>query len=466
MVIEALVRPDPAPATTPPRPGRARPDRLGAATLGIAFIVLMVAALGVSLAAFDGDFSSYATITVALPASANAVAVGNPVDYRDVQVGTVSDVSAGSTGGTVRVVLHMDPAQLAAIPADVHAAAVPLSIFGTQYIDLQVPAGVATGATHLVAGQFIPSSSSSGSSSLQTTVANIDDILTALHPADLAAAFDALATALNGQGHDLGLTLARTATYLGQLLPHLPTVEADLGSFGTVGTQLTAIVPDLLQSTAQVTTTAGTLTAGQTQLSQLLAGGPPLAGAANTLLNDIAAPYQQVADDVLPLLQDVAANPHELTDVLSGFTTAAAAFTAAASHGPYLSATGSVTIHNSEAMVLAGLTTGPVAESYFEQAMGPENFNPAPYTTAHCPRYGPWTSPACGGGSTAASRSAGSGVVGGHAPPIGDTAVTDAAVGQVAAGLDGTRPSSPGAATLLLAPLMTSLAAATSAGAP
>lgn len=464
MVTAAPPRPGPAPSAAADRPARARPSRLGAAALGAAFLILLFATLGVALAAFDGDFSSYATVTVALPASANAVAVGNPVDYRDVQVGTVSDVTAGSTAGAVRVVLHMDPSQLAVIPADVHAAAVPLSIFGTQYIDLEVPAGVTASATHLAAGQFIPASSSSGSSSLQTTVANIDDILTALHPADLASAFDALATALNGQGKDLGVTLARSAAYLGQLLPQLPTAEADLGTFGTVGTQLAAIAPALLQTTTQVTTTANTLNSEQTEVSDLLTGGTPLAQAADTLLSDIATPYQEIATDILPLLQDVSANPKELSETLSGFSTAAAAFTAAASHGPYLSASGTLAIQNSDAMVEAGLTSGPVAAAFFEQAVGPQNFNPTPYTAADCPTYGTWTGADCGGGS-ASARASGTGSGGASMTAkqatVGDTAVTDAAVDEVAAGLAGATPKSPTAATLMLAPLMAALATGT-----
>lgn len=456
-MTDTLTRPHPAvppAAGGPQRPHRARPSRFGAAALGVAFILVLVGAAATALASFEGKFGSYATVTVALPQSANAVSVGNPVDYRDIQVGTVTDVTASTSGGAVRVVLHLDPADLDAIPADVHAAAIPLSIFGTQYIELQAPAEAST-VGHLVAGQFIPASASSGSSSLQTTVANIDDILTSLHPADLSAAFDALATALNGEGHNLGVTMAQAAAYLGQLLPQLPTAEADLGLFGSAGTQLTGIVPSLLQATGQFTTTAQTITADQQTISSLLNGGPALATAANTLLTDIATPYQQIAADITPLLQDVSANPQELSQVLSGFTAAAAEFAQAASHGPYLQFSGSINIYDDQALVYAGLG-GPGAGAAFEQAVGPQNFNPPSYTSAQCPTYGSWTGPNCGASSSA--RSSGGTTAASAPTTTADTPATDAAVEQVATGLEGGHaPPSEATAVVLLAPLLASL---------
>jgi phospholipid/cholesterol/gamma-HCH transport system substrate-binding protein len=415
----------PPPGTGLGRPTRARPSRAAAAAIGIGFIVLLIAAAVAAIETFSGAFSSYDVVTVALPASANAVAVGNPVDYRDIQVGTIADVTSSSTGGAVRVVLHMDPSLLRAIPADIHAAAVPLSIFGTQFIDLQAPAAALAGSAHLRPGQFIPSSSSSGSSSLQTTVANVDDILSALHPADLAGAFDALATALSGQGPSLGRTIASSATYLSQLLPALPQVEADLGLLGQAGNGLGSVVPDLLQATSHLTTTATTITADQAPLQALLTNGQSLATTANGLIAAIATPYTQIAQDLTPLLQDFSQNPNELSQVLAGFTSAAVGFTQAASHGPFLQFAGNLAIQNDTALVLAGLG-GPTAGQEFEQAVGPENFNPAPYTAAQCPRYGPWAGNSCAGGAqarmlsqtpaaTAGVRQMADAVAGGHA---------------------------------------------------
>jgi len=433
----------------PGRPHRARPGRTGAAVLGACFVILLVVGLVAALAAFTGTFSSYAVVTASLPAAANAVAVGNPVDFHDVQVGTVAAVMSTSSG-SVRVVMHMDPSAMAVIPAQVHAVALPLSIFGTQYVDLEASPAALHSTAHLVADQLIPASANSASSSLQTTVANFDDILTALHPADLAAAFDALATALQDQGPRLGATLAATARYLGGLLPHLPTFETDLGLLGTVGNQFAAITPALLQTIDQTDTVAATVSAQQSTLSTLLADGPPLASAANTLLQQIAVPYQAVAADLTPLLGDVAANPHELSQVLAGFTAAANGFAAAASHGPFLSFSGTATIADPNALVLAGLGLSSSAQ-YFEQAMGSSNFNPPAYTAADCPRYGSWASPACAAAAPGSAQRA----------AVADTAAITAGAIELAHGLTGRTPSSAATAGLLLDPLVTSIDAAT-----
>lgn len=436
----------PLPGPPPLRPTRARPSRLGAAAIGIAFIVLLAGAGVTAIETFSGAFSSYDVVTVALPASANAVAVGNPVDYRDIQVGTIADVTSSSTGGAVRVVLHMDPSLMRDIPIDVHAAAIPLSVFGTQFIDLQAPAAALTGSAHLRPGQFIPSSASSGSSSLQATVANVDDILSSLHPADLSAAFDALATALAGQGPSLGRTIASSATYLSQLLPALPQVETDLGLLGQAGNALGSVVPSLLQATGHLSTTANTITADQSSLSALLTNGQSLATTANGLIGAIATPYTQIAQDLTPLLQDISQNPHELSQVLAGFTSAAVGFTQAASHGPFLQFSGSLQICNDTAMVLAGLG-GPTAPYEFEQAVCPQNFNPPPYTAAQCPRYGTWAGNSCAAGAQGRT--------------LAQTPAATAGVTQMADALAGghTRGASAVGA-LLLDPLVAALGAA------
>lgn len=457
------------------RPERARPSRRGAALLGTLLVVVLLGGLVIAFAAFTGAFGSSVTVDAVLPPSANAVAVGNPVDYRDIQVGSVAAVDATSDGG-VLVVMHIDPSELDVVPADVHATALPLSIFGTQYIDLQASGRAVSGTAHLVADQTIEPQRTSGSSSLQTTIANFDDLLTALHPADLAAAFDALATALSGQGKQLGATLASSAAYLGQLLPHLPQAEQDLGLLGQVGTQLAALTPALLATIGHTSAVASTITADQGTLRALLADGPALASAGNGFLQSIAVPYQQVATDITPLLQDVDAHPTELSQVLAGFTAAAQGFTQAASHGPYLAFTATTTIADPSALVLAGLGLSDSAQQ-FEAAMGASAFNPAPYTTADCPRYGSWAAPDCSGAGAASSSRPATGATPAAATPAavstqpaGTTraAVTNeaAAAGavEVARALDGRTPPSPAAADLLLDPLLAQMAGVTGAG--
>jgi phospholipid/cholesterol/gamma-HCH transport system substrate-binding protein len=440
--------PSTRPAAPTSRPQRARPSRAGAAVLGAGLVVLLVAGLVSAFAAFSGTFSSYVTVTAALPATANAVAVGNPVDYRDIQVGTVAAVDATGSGG-VRVVMHLDPTDLHVIPRTVHAAALPLSIFGTQYIDLEATAASAAERAHLVANQFIPIRATSASSSLQTTVANFDDLLTALHPADLAAAFDALATALQGQGTRLGATLAASASYLGQLLPHLPTFESDLSLLGTVGDQLAALTPGLLQTIDQTDSVAAVITGDRSTLSSVLTNGVPLSTTANGFLQQVADPYQVVAADLTPLLDDVAAHPNELSQVLAGFAAAAQGFATAASTGPYLAFTGSITITNPNALVLAGLGLTSSAQ-YFEQALGASAFNPAPYTAADCPQYGSWTAPSC---ATNAQRRA-------PARAVADTTALTTGAIAVSRGLTGRTPASTATVGLILDPLVGSIVSA------
>ena len=60
-----------------------------------------------------------------LPASSTAVALGAPVEYRNVTVGTVESQGRSVPGGFVVLTLHMQSQMLAAIPAQVRATETP-----------------------------------------------------------------------------------------------------------------------------------------------------------------------------------------------------------------------------------------------------------------------------------------------------------------------------------------------------
>ena len=74
-----------------------------------------------------------------LPASSTAVALGAPVEYRNVTVGSVASQGKSVPGGLVVVTLHLQPSMLQTIPAQVRATETPVSFFGDPYIELVPP---------------------------------------------------------------------------------------------------------------------------------------------------------------------------------------------------------------------------------------------------------------------------------------------------------------------------------------
>ena len=170
--------------------------------LGAAFVGLLVAVVVVVLESFSGAFSTYATMEAELPASSTAVAVGAPVEYRNVTVGTVASQGRSVPGGFVVLTLHMQSQMLAVIPAHVRATETPVSFFGDPYVELV--SSSPPGKARLHAGETIPALQTAQTGSLQTTLGSLDNLLIKLHPAELNAALTALASGLQGNGTSLG----------------------------------------------------------------------------------------------------------------------------------------------------------------------------------------------------------------------------------------------------------------------
>jgi phospholipid/cholesterol/gamma-HCH transport system substrate-binding protein len=447
-----------------------RPAR---AVLGLLLSVLVIGIIYAIVLAFTGHFTNVVPIDAQLPPGSNALTVGAPVEYRNVTVGKVASEAQGPNG-SISVRFEMYPARMAQVPKGVQAEVAPLSIFGNQYVDLVPPANLT--AAHLQAGDFIGPYAAAPSTSLQGTVTQLYDLLHAVHPADLDTALTAFATALRGEGVNLGQALSAASDYFGAIQPHLPTAQSDLRLLDPVSGELRAATPDLLGLVSNSSVSAQTITNQAAQLHTLLATGQ----SATTKFADI---LQQSQDSLIslmnqsgPLLSDVTANPNELSLTLQGLGQWAAAWAAAESNGPYLSVTANLPIADISAGVNAAL--GYNNPSSISAALGPA-FNPATYSSANCPEYPGATNPYCGvGGSPAAIPGSGSTVSSAaYRPSATPTAAATQqqgvqtyagpstpyldelrAIDAIATALNGGQPpASPALASLVLFPLLSSM---------
>lgn len=426
------VLPDPMPIPVPgPSPARLRRRAL---LLGLALVVLLAAATTAILESFGGAFSSYVVVRAELPASATALGLGAPVEYRNVTVGTVASQGASAPGGLVLLTLHLDPSLLGSIPRGVRATETPVSFFGDPYLVLVPPTAAAASASgRLRAGSVVPPLTSGPTASLQSTLGDLDSLLTGLHPAELDAALTALAGALQGQGASLGRNLDRANAYLVRMLPLWPTAVSDLRTLVPVSGQLAASARDILAILANQTTTASTIDGRASELRQAIGGGGVLASEAAQLLQEIREPYSVLAADAGSFLQAASSSPSEIPRLLAGLDAWARTWTAAESSGPYLDLTTDVVVANPADLGLAVLG-GPDVVQDLSAGLGTGRVNPATYT-------GPATIAAAAGAT---------------APALPEPAQT-AAISSVVAGMTGRAPASPAVATLLLAPLLTRL---------
>ncbi len=101
------------------------------------------------------------------------------------------------------------------IPADVTAQMLPTTLFGARFVALVPPPGAPAGGPALAAHSTIAQDRSADAIELEQVLDNVMPLLTAVQPQKLAATLNAVATALDGRGTELGTTLVQL-----DALPH------------------------------------------------------------------------------------------------------------------------------------------------------------------------------------------------------------------------------------------------------
>ena len=105
-------------------------------------------------------------------------------------IGRVTEITRGPDGD-VRIGMLVHEDDLDSIPANVEARILPATVFGTSFVDLVVYDGASDDA--LEAGAVIPADKTQGTLELQQALDDIDRLVTALGPAELASAIGSAA---------------------------------------------------------------------------------------------------------------------------------------------------------------------------------------------------------------------------------------------------------------------------------
>lgn len=291
------------------RAGRPRRElrRVDHARRGLVAVVAAALVLTAVWARSSGRYDGPQHVSAELSDAGGSLGAGADVKVRGVIVGTVDDITR-APGGGVRVQIAMRGHRLAQVPQNVVARILPATVFGTSFVDLVTAGAPSTQA--LRAGAVIPADRSQGTLELQQALDDIDRLVKALGPADLASAIGSVAQALDGRGATLGTTLDRAAAYLARLNPKMPQVRADVRKLADNLELVAEVAPDLLAATADGLVTARTVVARQGDLATLLTGGADLTGRADTFLRGQRGPLVRFIDNSAALLDVVHANRH------------------------------------------------------------------------------------------------------------------------------------------------------------
>jgi len=337
------------------QPGRARRLEL----TGLVYLLAVALLVWVSVASYRHVFTDHVTVEVHARTAGQQLNVGGDVRMNGAIVGRVSGVGTSGSGATVRLQIGAGDAKR--IPRDVVARILPTTLFGQKYVELRSSSTTAAG--HVVDGSVIAEDRSVEATELTDVVDDLDTVLTAARPDELAAALGGLAEGLSGRGEGLARLIDTGGSYLGALNARTPLIEQDLRLLRDVSGQYADAVPDLLASARNATVTARTLTRQPGTLADFVAS---LDGAATTgtdLLGANARALIESARLARPTSELLAEYSPELLCTIQGFLAVEAQSAKQIRHGKFQ---GHFTVGAqargytpADALVLGDLGTGP-----------------------------------------------------------------------------------------------------------
>ncbi len=174
---------------------------------GVVFITVMALLVALSIAIYNKAFTTVTMVTIKADRAGLQLAKFGDVRRNGVLVGQVRKVSQDGEEASIQVALT--PSAAEEIPANVEVQILPTTLFGQKFVvlrDARRPAD-----DPLRDGDVIPSERVETNVELSRILAELFPLLRAVRPADLNATLNALATALEGRGEQLGETLDKLA---------------------------------------------------------------------------------------------------------------------------------------------------------------------------------------------------------------------------------------------------------------
>lgn len=234
---------------------------------GLAFLVVVLSLIALSIATYSGVFSRGVPVTLRVENTGLQLDKNADVKVRGLIVGEVTGLS--SSGGGATVELSLDPEMVQLIPDNVSARLLPKTLFGEKYVSLVLPQRPSARA--LSAGDVIPQDRSQAARELDAALDGLLPLLQAVAPQDLASTLGAISGALRGRGQQLGDTLVRTQQLVNDLNTALPELQEDITRAADLADTYTQATPDLLAALADLSTTTQTVAEQRANLAELFA---------------------------------------------------------------------------------------------------------------------------------------------------------------------------------------------------
>lgn len=248
---------------------------------GLVFLVIVGLLVALSIGFYRKSFTPIVPVRLEASHVGNQLREHADVKLRGLIVGEVRTIKP--MGDHAVLDLALDPDHVGKIPSNVSARLLPKTLFGERYVALQVPEDP---ARPIAAGDVIGQDRTAAAIEIETVLNDLMPVLQAVQPDKLAATLNAMSTALDGRGKQLGDTVVRLNSYLEQITPALPDLRANIERIATVADTYAEAAPDLFQALSDLTTTTQTVVQQRVGLENLFA---TLTVASTDLTNFLAA---------------------------------------------------------------------------------------------------------------------------------------------------------------------------------
>jgi phospholipid/cholesterol/gamma-HCH transport system substrate-binding protein len=231
--------------------------------LGVAFLLLLVLFVALTVAIFNKSFVKYDRVTLKSDQIGLQLPSRADVKIRGVQVGEVLKTATAGSGATITLGIY--PSQAHLIPKNTSARILPKTLFGEKYVALQVP--TRPSRQSISAGDTI--TQSHVAIEVERVLSDLYPLLRTVQPAQLNYTLTAIADALEGRGEKLGHSIVVLDDYLKRMNPKIPLLVDDLDKLRSVSATYASVVPELANLLRNTVTTGRTFVTKERQVKAL-----------------------------------------------------------------------------------------------------------------------------------------------------------------------------------------------------
>ena len=248
--------------------------------LGVVFLVLLLSGVWTSYGIFTKKFTDYDEVELKASNIGLQLPMRADVKIRGVQVGEVIEVESDTDGATLTLGLYPDMRDT--IPGNVTGSIVPKTLFGEKYVSLIVPEGPIADAIQVDA----VIDRTAVSTEVEQVLNDLYPLLRAVQPAEINMTLNAIATALEGRGNQLGENLETVDSYLKRLNPEIPALVKDLRLTGQVSDVYADVLPEIATILRNTITTTQTLEGREEKINALFQDIGAFSATAERFLDD------------------------------------------------------------------------------------------------------------------------------------------------------------------------------------